>query len=58
LVARAEARYVLHPDKTWSLTDCLSMEVMLDHGSTEVAGADHHFMQAGFRILLASDKVQ
>jgi uncharacterized protein len=56
LIARAEVRYDSHPDKTWSLTDCLSMEVMQDQGSTEVAGADRHFVQAGFRLLLGLAK--
>jgi uncharacterized protein len=52
LLERAEARYTAHADKSWSLTDCLSMEVMLDHGALETATPDHHFLQAGFRILL------
>jgi len=52
LLDRAEARYAAHPDKTWSLTDCLSMEVMLDHAATEAATPDRHFVQAGFRILM------
>jgi len=54
LLDRAEARYAAHPDKTWSLTDCLSMEVMLDHAATEAATADRHFVQAGFRILMTT----
>ena len=33
------------PDKAWSLTDCIS-------GLTDALSADHHFEQAGFRILL------
>ncbi|HEX7476208.1 MAG TPA: PIN domain-containing protein [Polyangiales bacterium] len=52
LVDRAEARYGAHMDKAWSLTDCLSMEAMLDHGIREAATPDHHFEQAGFRILM------
>lgn len=42
------------PDKHWSLTDCLSMVVMMDHELTEVLTADHHFEQAGFHTLLSS----
>ena len=53
LIHRAEARYAAHADKTWSMTDCLSMEVMLDHGATEAATPDWHFAQAGFRVLMA-----
>ena len=52
LLDRGEARYAAHADKTWSLTDCLSMEVMLDHAATEAATPDRHFAQAGFRILM------
>jgi predicted nucleic acid-binding protein len=51
---RGEARYGAHPDKDWSLTDCLSMEVMVHHGSKEVATPDRHFVQAGFRVLMRS----
>ncbi|MBO0697116.1 MAG: type II toxin-antitoxin system VapC family toxin [Zavarzinella sp.] len=40
------------PDKDWSLTDCLSFVVMTDRGLTDAVTADHHFEQAGFRILL------
>jgi uncharacterized protein len=39
-------------DKDWSLTDCVSFVVMDDLGLREVLGADHHFEQAGFTILL------
>lgn len=40
-------------DKEWSLTDCLSMVAMQDHGISEVLTSDHHFEQAGFKALLA-----
>jgi predicted nucleic acid-binding protein len=52
LQVRAERRYARHGDKHWSLTDCLSMEVMLEHKTKDVATADHHFAQAGFRVLM------
>jgi predicted nucleic acid-binding protein len=52
LFDRGVARYSAHGDKGWSLTDCLSMEVMLDAGSTEAATPDHHFEQAGFVTLM------
>jgi predicted nucleic acid-binding protein len=45
---RGETRYAAHPDKSWSLTDCVSMEVMLDHRLRDAATPDHHFVQAGF----------
>ncbi len=51
-VARAEALYRAHPDKTWSLTDCASMELMRDRRIRDVATTDRGFAQAGFRTLL------
>ena len=40
------------PDKGWSLTDCISFSVMEEGHIGESLTADHHFEQAGFRILL------
>jgi len=39
-------------DKSWSLTDCISFEVMRERGVTEALAADSHFRQAGFHALL------
>ena len=39
-------------DKQWSLTDCISFVVMRENGITDALTGDHHFEQAGFRILL------
>jgi uncharacterized protein len=39
------------PDKAWSLTDCISFAVMTEHKLSEVLTADHHFAQAGFRVV-------
>jgi hypothetical protein len=39
-------------DKDWSLTDCTSFVVMTQRGLTEALTADHHFEQAGFKVLL------
>lgn len=44
--------YGARPDKGWSLTDCISFVVMRREGITEALTGDHHFEQAGFRILL------
>lgn len=55
LMDRAVTRYAAHHDKHWSLTDCVSMEVMLEHGLRDAATPDHHFAQAGFRVLMKVD---
>jgi len=39
-------------DKTWSMTDCISFVVMKQQRLTEALTTDHHFEQAGFRVLL------
>jgi uncharacterized protein len=43
------------PDKAWSLTDCISFEIMRDRCITDALTHDHHFEQAGFRALLRHD---
>jgi len=43
------------PDKSWSLTDCVSLVVMQDRGLTASLTADEHFRQAGFRALLLDE---
>jgi uncharacterized protein len=43
--------YRVRPDKAYSLTDCMSMQVMRRQGLTEVLTNDHHFTQEGFHIL-------
>jgi predicted nucleic acid-binding protein len=52
LFEAALARYQRFDDKNWSMTDCLSMEVMLHRGIKQVATTDRGFQQAGFEILL------
>jgi len=44
--------YRARQDKDWSLTDCISFEVMRHHGLKEALTGDHHFEQAGFTALL------
>jgi predicted nucleic acid-binding protein len=52
LVSRGEARYARFRDKNWSMTDCISMEVMQARGIGEIATTDQGFAQAGFKLLL------
>jgi len=44
--------YDARPDKGYSLTDCISMEVMRQEGITEILTHHNHFTQEGFTILL------
>ena len=44
--------YRQRPDKEWSLTDCISFEIMRARGFTKALTTDRHFVQAGFRALL------
>ncbi|HEY2883217.1 MAG TPA: PIN domain-containing protein [Pirellulales bacterium] len=39
-------------DKQWSFTDCSSFLAMKRHKIEEALTTDHHFEQAGFKILL------
>ena len=49
---RGSALYRDRPDKTWSLTDCISFVAMKDRGITRALTGDHHFEQAGLVALL------
>jgi uncharacterized protein len=44
--------FVARRDKEWSLTDCISFLVMQDRGISEALTHDHHFAQAGYRVLM------
>jgi predicted nucleic acid-binding protein len=52
LAERGWDLYTRRADKSWSLTDCISFVVMTERGLTEALTGDHHFEQAGFRVLL------
>jgi uncharacterized protein len=44
--------YETRSDKDYSLTDCISMQLMRAEGITEILTHDGHFTQEGFTILL------
>lgn len=44
--------YSKRNDKQWGLTDCASFIIMEEKGIKEVLTSDHHFKQAGFKILI------
>ena len=48
--------YEERPDKAWSLTDCISLEVMREQKIHDALTSDHHFEQAGFRALLGEEE--
>ena len=52
LMERGFYKFKQAKDKEWGLVDCISMVVSKDNGITEIFTTDHHFEQAGFRILL------
>jgi hypothetical protein len=52
LFQRGLALFKSRPDKNWSLVDCISFIVMKQHRLTDALTADHHFQQAGFKVLL------
>ena len=54
LFQRGVGFFAERPDKEWSLTDCISFVVMRERDITDALTNDHHFEQAGFRILLKS----
>ena len=47
--------YESRPDKSWSLTDCFSFVVMEQRQVTCALSTDHHFQQAGARLVLVED---
>ena len=46
------ALYEARLDKGYSLTDCISMNVMRERGLSDVLTHDNHFRQEGFNVLL------
>ena len=46
------SRYEQRADKSYSLTDCISMNVMESEGIREILTNDHHFLQEGFTLLI------
>jgi len=48
----AKAYFRKHADHSYSFTDCTSFVVMRELGLTEALTTDHHFAEAGFKVLL------
>jgi predicted nucleic acid-binding protein len=47
-----------HADHNYSFTDCTSFVLMHDLGIRDALTTDHHFVEAGFRILLKPGKIE
>lgn len=47
--------FSVRPDKAWSLTDCISFEIMKQRGVVSALAFDHHFEQAGYKLLQSAD---
>jgi uncharacterized protein len=47
-----EQRYSRSTDKSWSLTDCASFQIMDDQQINAAITYDRHFTQAGYEALL------
>jgi len=52
LYAKGWELYSNRLDKDWGMIDCISFEIMQERNLTEALTSDHHFEQAGFKILL------
>ena len=52
LIASAVDLYRMRPDKSWSLTDCLSFVVMERRQLMEALTTDRHFEQAGMKAMM------
>lgn len=46
--------FAARPDKAWSMTDCISFQIMSDRGLSDALTVDRHFEQAGFRAVFKS----
>ncbi|MCY3815804.1 MAG: PIN domain-containing protein [Gammaproteobacteria bacterium] len=49
---KALDRYAARTDKSYSLQDCVSMNVMEAQSITEILTSDRHFEQEGFTVLM------
>ena len=52
LFEKAFQRYKMYLDKTWSLVDCISFEVMKEKKLTDALTGDKHFEQTGLNRLM------
>jgi len=53
-LSRGIALFRSRLDKSWSLTDCISFEVMKDRSVSDALTGDRHFAQAGFQAVMTA----
>jgi predicted nucleic acid-binding protein len=53
---RGLALYESRRDKDYSMTDCVSMDLMRERAISAVLTNDRHFAQEGFAILMTGDR--
>jgi len=55
LLEQALVLFQARSDKMWSITDCISFEIMRQRGISTALTGDRHFQQAGFKVLFEAD---
>lgn len=55
LLEQAMAFFQDRSDKLWSITDCISFEIMRQRGISTALTGDRHFSQAGFKVLFEAN---
>jgi len=55
LLEQGIALFQARPDKLWSITDCISFEIMRQRGIATAPTGDRHFQQAGFQVLFETN---
>lgn len=55
VIESAVQLYEARPDKTWSLSDCLSFVLMERRHLTEALTTDRHFEQAGLKAMMLEE---
>lgn len=55
---KALDRYEARSDKSYSLQDCVSMNVMEDQSIAEILTSDRHFEQEGFTVLMQRESAR
>jgi predicted nucleic acid-binding protein len=55
LLEQAMSLLQARSDKLWSITDCISFQIMRQRGISTALTGDRHFQQAGFEVLFETN---